>query len=137
MKQKVGELYGKPIVVGNPNEFEKYEIPLNDLSGGFDDGMKYYLIVNQNALSGKFECSERNSLTVVTNLSGKNGIQRNTNVDIFSTVAFQTSKAIKIDWRDGVLYDILLEELQTNNIDIKDESLFKEVTAKEYYSLLK
>ena len=30
MKQKVGELYGKPVVVGNPNEFEKHEIPLND-----------------------------------------------------------------------------------------------------------
>lgn len=34
MKQKVGELYGKPIVVGNPNEFEKQEIPLNDLLEG-------------------------------------------------------------------------------------------------------
>lgn len=34
MKQKVGELYGKPIVVGNPNEFEKHEIPLNDLLEG-------------------------------------------------------------------------------------------------------
>lgn len=34
MKQKVGELYGKPIVIGNPNEFEKHEIPLNDLLKG-------------------------------------------------------------------------------------------------------
>lgn len=34
MKQKVGELYGKPVVVGNPNEFEKYEIPLKDLLEG-------------------------------------------------------------------------------------------------------
>lgn len=34
MKQKVGELYGKPIVVGNPNEFEKHEISLNDLLEG-------------------------------------------------------------------------------------------------------
>jgi len=34
MKQKVGELYGKPVVVGNPNEFEKHEIPLNDLLEG-------------------------------------------------------------------------------------------------------
>ena len=34
MKQKVGELHGKPIVVGNPNEFEKHEIPLNDLLEG-------------------------------------------------------------------------------------------------------
>lgn len=34
MKQKVGELYGKPIVVGNPNEFEKQEISLKDLLEG-------------------------------------------------------------------------------------------------------
>lgn len=34
MKQKVGEIYGKPIVIGNPNEFEKHEIPLNDLLEG-------------------------------------------------------------------------------------------------------
>lgn len=34
MKQKVGELYGKPVVAGNPNEFEKHEIPLNDLLEG-------------------------------------------------------------------------------------------------------
>lgn len=34
MKEKVGELYGKPIVVGNPNEFEKFEIPLKDLLEG-------------------------------------------------------------------------------------------------------
>ena len=34
MKQKVGELYGKPIVVGNPNEFEKHEIPLTELLEG-------------------------------------------------------------------------------------------------------
>lgn len=33
-KKKVGELFDKPIVVGNPNEFEKHEIPLNDLLEG-------------------------------------------------------------------------------------------------------
>lgn len=34
MKKKVGELFDKPIVIGNPNEFEKYEIPLKDLLEG-------------------------------------------------------------------------------------------------------
>ena len=34
MKSKVGELFNKPIVVGNPNEFEKYEISLKDLLEG-------------------------------------------------------------------------------------------------------
>lgn len=34
MKKKVGELYDKPIVIGNPNEFTKNEIALSDLGGG-------------------------------------------------------------------------------------------------------
>lgn len=34
MKKKVGELYDKPIVVGNPNEFTKNEIALSELGGG-------------------------------------------------------------------------------------------------------
>ena len=34
MKTKVGELFNKPIVIGNPNEFEKYEIPLKELLEG-------------------------------------------------------------------------------------------------------
>lgn len=33
MKTKVGELYNKPIVVGNPNEFNKNEVALSDLKG--------------------------------------------------------------------------------------------------------
>lgn len=37
MKKKVGELFGKPIVEGNPNEFEKHEIPLKDLLDGLID----------------------------------------------------------------------------------------------------
>lgn len=34
MKKKVGELFNKPIVIGNPNEFEDYEISLKDLLEG-------------------------------------------------------------------------------------------------------
>ena len=34
MKKKVGELYDKPIVIGNPNEFTKNEIALSELGGG-------------------------------------------------------------------------------------------------------
>lgn len=33
-KKKVGELFDRPIVIGNPNEFEKHEIPLKDLLEG-------------------------------------------------------------------------------------------------------
>jgi hypothetical protein len=31
MKKKVGELYDKPIVIGNPNEFNKNEISMHSL----------------------------------------------------------------------------------------------------------
>lgn len=34
MKKKVGELYDKPIVIGNSNEFTKDEIDLKELKGG-------------------------------------------------------------------------------------------------------
>ena len=34
MKKKVGELYDKPIVVGNPNEVNKDEILLKNDGGG-------------------------------------------------------------------------------------------------------
>jgi hypothetical protein len=47
MKKKVGELYDKPIVIGNPNEFTKNEIPLKTLTnseGGSQ--MLYFDITN-------------------------------------------------------------------------------------------
>lgn len=34
MKKKVGELYDKPIVVGNPNDITKNEILLKNDGGG-------------------------------------------------------------------------------------------------------
>lgn len=33
MKKKIGEIYNKPIVIGNPNEFNKNEVALSDLKG--------------------------------------------------------------------------------------------------------
>lgn len=44
MKKKVGELYDKPIVIGNPNEFTKNEIALSELGGsnGGSNNIKYY-----------------------------------------------------------------------------------------------
>lgn len=37
MKKKVGELYDKPIVIGNPNEFTKQEISLSSLESNKDN----------------------------------------------------------------------------------------------------
>lgn len=48
MKKKVGELYDKPIVIGNPNEFTKNEIALSELGGsnGGSNNIKYYNLPN-------------------------------------------------------------------------------------------
>lgn len=48
MKKKVGELYDKPIVIGNPNEFTKNEIALSKLGGsnGGSNNIKYYNLPN-------------------------------------------------------------------------------------------
>lgn len=51
MKKKVGELYDKPIVIGNPNEFTKNELPLKTLTnseGGSQ--MLYFDVTNLNSL---------------------------------------------------------------------------------------
>ena len=51
MKKKVGELYDKPIVIGNPNEFTKNEIPLKTLTnseGGSQ--MLYFDVTNLNSM---------------------------------------------------------------------------------------
>lgn len=52
MKKKVGELYDKPIVIGNPNEFNKNEIALSELGGsnGGSNNIKYYNLPNDNSI---------------------------------------------------------------------------------------
>lgn len=45
MKKKVGELYDKPIVIGNPNEFTKNEIPLETLTNSEGGSQMLYFDV--------------------------------------------------------------------------------------------
>lgn len=45
MKKKVGELYDKPIVIGNPNEFTKNEIPLKTLTNSEGGSQMLYFDV--------------------------------------------------------------------------------------------
>lgn len=50
MKKKIGELYDKPIVIGNKNEVEKHEIHIDELStpqsggGSEEDDIKFFRI---------------------------------------------------------------------------------------------
>lgn len=51
MKKKIGKLYDKPIVIGNPNEFTKNEIPLETLTSSEEKSeMLYFDIKNLNSL---------------------------------------------------------------------------------------
>lgn len=48
MKKKVGELYDKPVVIGNPNEFTKNEIDLKSLDT-LSSVFSFYLLKNSKA----------------------------------------------------------------------------------------
>lgn len=143
MKKKVGELYDKPIVIGNPNEFTKNEIALSELgSEGFDDGMEYYKILNLQSLVNKFEPQPTNAISALAN---ENGVVKcfylheNDEIHIMNAIAFQTSNKISYGVY-GVGSTILKEELIRNlehfNISLNDTNLFQRITAKEYYSLI-
>lgn len=141
MKQKVGELYGKPIVVGNPNEFEKYEIPLKDLGGNsFDGGMEYYLVLNNQKYKYYADSAERFTYAFhkIINLEGRNyiGVIYGYDINNDNVIAFCTSRMQFSSHREGNNNMIQKFELD-NNVSLSDTSKFKQITAKEYYSLLK
>lgn len=139
MKKKVGELYDKPIVIGNPNEFTKNEIPLKDLGGdSFDDGMEYYLIVNENIKNSSFF-----NYSLVTSVIGHDD---NNNIVCAldpghlpsgGRIALALSTLILSNLRNAKTVKDEFEEYCTQqNWSLSNPNHFKPITAKEYYSLL-
>jgi hypothetical protein len=133
MKKKVGELYDKPIVVGNPNEFEKHEIPLSDLGGdSVDDGMEYFKLENP-AIGG------------IDYLYCVSCIVENENGDRMlmytppgrERIAIQTSNKIIYNSDGSTMLERLISDANRNGLDFENEPTIKRITAKEYYSLLK
>lgn len=144
MKKRVGELYDKPIVVGNPNEFTKNEIALSDLGGdSFDDGMEYYLVIDRDRLGNNYISFPDNIAVFSTAISNYFNMSKSR---IFTKlppndicIAFSVSK---YDSSDNE-YDFDEERCTKNrfitaynNLSLDDNTLFKRITAKEYYSLL-
>lgn len=134
MKNKVGELYGKPIVIGNPNKFTKNEIALSELNEGFDDGMRYFLIQ-------KHDSSFSNFMTfsgILHSISiSPTHIIKEMEYSLYDVKAFATSSIITLDGF-RTLYEQLNEDLGMEYMpDLSDTDYFKPITAKEYYSLLK
>lgn len=144
MKKKVGELYDKPIVIGNPNEFTKNEIALSELGNG---GIEYYLVLNSEitkALYNNFgsEIMYHNyGQTIASHgiktVDGERIILAKNAVLDENSIAFATSSVYKFDPRDsGVQKEMLEYYLKQIESSLQDKSAFKQITAKEYYSLI-
>lgn len=133
MKKKVGELYDKPIVIGNPNEFTKNEIPLNDLGGdSFDDGMVYFKLENSLISGIDTDCcvsciieNEKGDRILTNDPPGR------------EKIAIQTSnKIIHNIYLNKTMLETLISQALANDLDFENEPTIKQITAKEYYSLL-
>jgi hypothetical protein len=134
MKKKVGELYDKPIVIGNPNEFNKNEIALSDLGGdSVDDGMLYFKLENPSIRGGNsgycISCIAENEVgdrVLINNPAGR------------KCIAIQVSnKIVSVDEPNKTILDLLIEDAFNYDLDFLNEPTIKQITAKEYYSLIK
>ena len=144
MKTKIGELYNKPIVIGNPNEFTKNEIPLSELRGGneenFDDDIfSYYQVLNYKIESDNSPYTDLRETQLKPYSCIQDGI-----LNIYPDVILGAFCVLNV----APYYDYISlqetsikEQIETNLLSwgtsLEDSSRFKRITAKEYYSLLK
>lgn len=136
MKKKVGELYDKPIVIGNKNEVTKNEIHVDELGGGgdsFDDGMRYFLIQKTDNSFSNF----MDFIGIVHSIGRESThITTETPMSLDRVQAFATSNIIKPDMYRSC-YEFLNGALFVElDIDLSYTEYFKPITAKEYYSLI-
>ena len=144
MKTKIGELYNKPIVIGNPNEFTKNEIPLSELRGGnennFDDDIfSYYQVLNYKIESDNSPYTDIRQAQLKPYSTIEAGI-----LDIHPGTINGAFCVLNIaPYREGnAMYETSIKEIIENQLlswgmSLEDSSRFKRLTAKEYYSLLK
>ena len=122
MKKKVGELYDKPIVVGNPNEFTKNEIALSELGGedSFDYGLEYYL-------TNGIEFPD----AAVLHYIYKSQDQK---CKLFITAPPQGVIAVAVPTKLYVAPDMTAKDMLGTAPEILEAAT--QITAKEYYSLI-
>ena len=136
MKKKVGELYDKPIVIGNPNEFTKNEIALDELGGSFDDGMEYYELLSPTFIDDdeeEYSIGNRiNSFLLSVKTNNKilyHDVYSSTSIPMVGD-SFCTSSILLKNTK--TLKQLLNDAIAPCNLN--DASKFRRVTAKEYYS---
>ena len=145
MKTKIGELYNKPIVIGNPNEFTKNEIPLSELKGGsddsFDDGVfSYYKVLNYKIEGDNLPFTDLRDAPLKPYSVIIDGILNIYPPDGLIGAFCVLNVAPYYDYI-SLQETSIKEQIETNLLSwgtsLEDSSRFKRITAKEYYSLLK
>lgn len=118
MKKKIGEIYNKPIVIGNPNEFNKNEVALNALDGKDLYGLEYYL-------TNGIELPEVAILHCICRQPSDQKCKLYTSAPINLIIAIAVPTKLYVG-PDALAKDMIVEELKNA----------KQITAKEYYSLI-
>ena len=145
MKKKIGEIYNKPIVIGNPNEFNKNEVALRELSQQkeylyfkfkdntiFED-LSYLGIIVGCASSFVIKDNNYNETYIHVNAPESNPtmyIQR------YTILGFCIDPYLK--YNDGTVLELINEELK-KVFNIEDINKIEEIipiTEDEYLSLL-
>lgn len=115
---------------------------INKGEDSFDDGMEYYKIVRTNNID--WYKNDLNYSIFVHYITSINKCQTNcTYIKNTGCLAFATSSKI-VAYQDDTQHpylssttkDNLLEFLSVQNYNLNDTTIFKRITAKEYYSLL-
>ena len=95
---------------------------ISNQGGGADDGMEYYLVLDSVNMSGRYGVPVCSVI-----IDGKIY-----NRDSGNIIALNVSNKILITGTDYTMKEILI----SYGNDLTDSSKFKQITAKEYYSLL-
>lgn len=129
MKKKIGEIYNKPIVVGNKNEINKNEIHVDELQGGEKRNIKYCRIAEE----------ARAYVVYASEVKVNGGIQQPCGVfmseDDPASILIKVEEA-KFDPDVFAIYNA--EEKITVNEMLKgfiNAGLFTEITEEEFYNL--
>jgi hypothetical protein len=137
MKKKVGELYDKPIVIGNPNEFTKNEIALSDLEGdSFDDVMKYYDLDHNKLQNTGVRMAALDNITssTITDDGLLVAAKNATPYGIGKYIEVNTKIMVPYEETYLTVYEFLNSLIEHTGKEW--QHFAKEITAKEYYSLL-
>lgn len=139
MKIKAKIYKGKRIVMGDKNLVTKNEIHVNDIPGNdkhVNDGMEYYKINTKILENLNVDINAVLSGFILTSIvDGKLFCNVTYNQDVEFNYMCGNAKFILYGNVTGKNYvNTQLEEYGTS---LNDTSIFKPITAKEYYSLLK